>query len=109
MRPDFAPLPVLPPPAPAPAYRSSGSVLLRPLWLQYACPAAPSIRLSSVGRRDRVPPLSHRIARCPGSPHPRGPKTEIASTGKSKPGPYCRSEEHTSELQSLRHLVCRLL
>src|SRR5438045_9689847 len=24
-------------------------------------------------------------------------------------GPYERSEEHTSELQSLRHLVCRLL
>src|SRR5437899_9823633 len=23
--------------------------------------------------------------------------------------PPCRSEEHTSELQSLRHLVCRLL
>src|SRR5262245_64752301 len=23
--------------------------------------------------------------------------------------PKCRSEEHTSELQSLRHLVCRLL
>src|SRR5947199_1539728 len=23
--------------------------------------------------------------------------------------PRCRSEEHTSELQSLRHLVCRLL
>src|SRR5437899_9176167 len=23
--------------------------------------------------------------------------------------PFCRSEEHTSELQSLRHLVCRLL
>src|SRR5262245_66417731 len=23
--------------------------------------------------------------------------------------PGCRSEEHTSELQSLRHLVCRLL
>src|ERR1035438_5901150 len=23
--------------------------------------------------------------------------------------PYLRSEEHTSELQSLRHLVCRLL
>src|SRR5437899_3844841 len=22
---------------------------------------------------------------------------------------FCRSEEHTSELQSLRHLVCRLL
>src|SRR5262245_32627024 len=25
------------------------------------------------------------------------------------PRPYQRSEEHTSELQSLRHLVCRLL
>src|SRR5262245_63060790 len=25
------------------------------------------------------------------------------------PHPPCRSEEHTSELQSLRHLVCRLL
>src|SRR5262245_64929555 len=24
-------------------------------------------------------------------------------------GPHARSEEHTSELQSLRHLVCRLL
>src|ERR1035438_3150821 len=25
------------------------------------------------------------------------------------PASWCRSEEHTSELQSLRHLVCRLL
>src|SRR5438045_7066824 len=25
------------------------------------------------------------------------------------PSPHVRSEEHTSELQSLRHLVCRLL
>src|SRR5436853_3522401 len=29
--------------------------------------------------------------------------------GKSSRGPARRSEEHTSELQSLRHLVCRLL
>src|SRR5947199_3275709 len=28
--------------------------------------------------------------------------------GTARPG-SCRSEEHTSELQSLRHLVCRLL
>src|SRR5438045_7405519 len=28
---------------------------------------------------------------------------------RSCPDPLCRSEEHTSELQSLRHLVCRLL
>src|SRR5438045_9037058 len=26
-----------------------------------------------------------------------------------RPSPFSRSEEHTSELQSLRHLVCRLL
>src|SRR5258705_9919230 len=32
-------------------------------------------------------------------PRPPTPKTRIAA----------RSEEHTSELQSLRHLVCRLL
>src|SRR5262245_62830988 len=30
-----------------------------------------------------------------------------AAAGDHDPGP--RSEEHTSELQSLRHLVCRLL
>src|SRR5207249_11518150 len=29
--------------------------------------------------------------------------------GKSGPPPYCRSEEHTSELQSRFDLVCRLL
>src|SRR5258705_10248509 len=28
---------------------------------------------------------------------------------RSRWSPYIRSEEHTSELQSLRHLVCRLL
>src|SRR5436853_3581392 len=33
-----------------------------------------------------------------------------AGTSTSGPGPnQRRSEEHTSELQSLRHLVCRLL
>src|ERR1035438_10645181 len=29
--------------------------------------------------------------------------------GRPPPGDPARSEEHTSELQSLRHLVCRLL
>src|ERR1035438_8805851 len=32
-----------------------------------------------------------------------------AVTTTVAPGPANRSEEHTSELQSLRHLVCRLL
>src|SRR5471030_845499 len=32
-----------------------------------------------------------------------------ARSGRSRPSRIRRSEEHTSELQSLRHLVCRLL
>src|SRR5262245_25126901 len=36
-----------------------------------------------------------------GSPDPRAAPVRLARPG--------RSEEHTSELQSLRHLVCRLL
>src|SRR5437899_4347850 len=32
-----------------------------------------------------------------------------AAGGNSQPVVLARSEEHTSELQSLRHLVCRLL
>src|SRR5205823_11004314 len=30
-------------------------------------------------------------------------------SGAAHPGKICRSEEHTSELQSLAYLVCRLL
>src|ERR1039458_10571903 len=39
-----------------------------------------------------------------GSPRSAGGKHDFFSEGD-----YWRSEEHTSELQSLRHLVCRLL
>src|SRR5262245_49997034 len=39
---------------------------------------------------------------------PKG-KTADRITGDGKADFYLRSEEHTSELQSLRHLVCRLL
>src|SRR5205814_10272183 len=41
----------------------------------------------------------------PGNWRPRCPGFQVASA----PGSSSRSEEHTSELQSLRHLVCRLL
>src|ERR1035441_444517 len=49
---------------------------------------------------------------CSEYPHRRQRKTRSghSSSGPHSP-PWCRtrSEEHTSELQSLRHLVCRLL
>src|SRR5262245_62625937 len=35
--------------------------------------------------------------------------TRLAAFAARHPLPAIRSEEHTSELQSLRHLVCRLL
>src|ERR1039458_5873011 len=37
----------------------------------------------------------------------RRPRTALPP--RRRPGARARSEEHTSELQSLRHLVCRLL
>src|ERR1035438_10916844 len=36
-------------------------------------------------------------------------KSRLNNKSCREPGYCCRSEEHTSELQSLRHLVCRLL
>src|SRR5262245_64012006 len=36
-------------------------------------------------------------------------ETNMAATDRFEIPPEMRSEEHTSELQSLRHLVCRLL
>src|SRR5437899_4322898 len=40
---------------------------------------------------------------------PRRPELPRQSAAPGSPGRADRSEEHTSELQSLRHLVCRLL
>src|SRR5687767_15568668 len=51
-------------------------------------------------RRSRPEPPPARPARRPPAP------TRSASEGR---GGRCRSEEHTSELQSLAYLVCRLL
>src|SRR5437899_9344615 len=39
----------------------------------------------------------------------RGPAQQSVETTAATTPPVARSEEHTSELQSLRHLVCRLL
>src|SRR5262245_64794287 len=40
---------------------------------------------------------------------PRPTPRRLAARPRRAPRPVGRSEEHTSELQSLRHLVCRLL
>src|ERR1035441_10767227 len=40
---------------------------------------------------------------------PFGGQTKVYGTQNGFPNLTPRSEEHTSELQSLRHLVCRLL
>src|SRR5215510_5498440 len=41
--------------------------------------------------------------------HPTGRRSSSAGTKQRWRPPRCRSEEHTSELQSRGHLVCRLL
>src|SRR5215208_7482986 len=53
--------------------------------------------------RLRSPRSSYGRGRAPGRRPPRG------SPGAASPPPGSRSEEHTSELQSRGHLVCRLL
>src|SRR5258708_10943077 len=57
----------------------------------------------------RSPPCcrpSHSRRRAPGPARPRAP---IPARSCRTPGHTRRSEEHTSELQSPDHLVCRLL
>src|SRR5437899_6497973 len=58
-----------------------------------------------------------RSIRLPRRPQRNPPRNNSGFPAKLPRGPAClpaprsslRSEEHTSELQSLRHLVCRLL
>src|SRR5687767_15378074 len=57
---------------------------------------------SNRGRAGVVPIQAARNSRKAAGPSPRGPSTRSA---RGEP----RSEEHTSELQSLAYLVCRLL
>src|ERR1039458_4323484 len=62
---------------------------------------ASAARDSALGKRARQSPISaSRVA--------ARTQPERGRLWKMKPSGW-RSEEHTSELQSLRHLVCRLL
>src|SRR5262245_63270999 len=56
-------------------------------------------------RRSALPDAPHRGEEP--LPHPPEPGLQLGVTAEL--GRQSRSEEHTSELQSLRHLVCRLL
>src|SRR5438876_7794751 len=94
------------PPAPS-FFTAAWSGLTRPIWFTYSADAivsdtviasppwnAATTSSSSLGRKHRPNTLS--TARW----------TSLPSTLSSPPS---RSEEHTSELQSPVHLVCRLL
>src|ERR1035441_4762089 len=59
-----------------------------------------------------MPPASSGVISSPASPIPtnrRSPPRSPSTPPGRRPNRAWRSEEHTSELQSLRHLVCRLL
>src|SRR3989441_9641153 len=59
----------------------------------------------------RSPPRDprRRALSAPVSARPRAPVPGILGADRRLPGQGARSEEHTSELQSLAYLVCRLL
>src|SRR5262249_59006414 len=94
---------------------------LSPLSLHDALPICQARRgVSDLLRRDRA---GHREAAADGPGEPDGQELKrrfqpllgaaSAGGGEDKPRPtrggWDRSEEHTSELQSLTNLVCRLL
>src|SRR5262245_51456589 len=58
---------------------------------------------TAFGKNTRTPKRSASLIRSSSAPVIAGRRTKTESHLRS------RSEEHTSELQSLRHLVCRLL
>src|SRR5205814_7759292 len=65
-------------------------------------------RLAAAGAGDARLASTHASRGSPASCATRR-KWRIRSARRARRGVVGRSEEHTSELQSLRHLVCRLL
>src|SRR5205814_6708122 len=60
-------------------------------------------------RRRDVPSLPTTSRKSRSNPRPRATRVRLMGPEMAKGTSPLRSEEHTSELQSLRHLVCRLL
>src|ERR1035438_11510 len=89
-----------------------GYPLLQPWWPSppHCYSAAKSFlpRSCALITRTCVAPLLH-VQRAPANSTAPAGRLGGPRTLKSWPGTFSRSEEHTSELQSLRHLVCRLL
>src|SRR5258706_12118950 len=57
----------------------------------------------------RIAAVSKRLSTDPSSGRSTAASTSSLSAGSSSRASAARSEEHTSELQSLTNLVCRLL
>src|SRR5947199_6054676 len=74
---------------------------------------AATTRIYTLSLHDALPIyqacLSRRPRPCPISRRPSKPSTSPTAVMRHSKTLSKRSEEHTSELQSLRHLVCRLL
>src|SRR3989449_5885704 len=64
--------------------------------------------LGDEGVADRIG-AHERWPRCPRAARARGPRRRKRQAPRSRKAASTRSEEHTSELQSRLHLVCRLL
>src|ERR1039458_1558935 len=83
-------------------WRAPLTQFLRAVVLQLAIRAPPAVPNGSSGVAPVMRPFRFWVAlpAVPVKPNPRLAVPKVSRT---------RSEEHTSELQSLRHLVCRLL
>src|SRR5205814_9072776 len=84
------------------------STYLPPTYLLFSLNAPPPTEIYTLSLHDALP-ISARDGSLANSN--ANAKPGNTNTGSNKPGfrVGVRSEEHTSELQSLRHLVCRLL
>src|SRR5205814_10571079 len=98
----------VPPPPPRPPLFPYTTLFLRarptmPPLSRLRLPDTRRFRVSTI----RAGPITRRPSWCAG----RCARAHLSSPSKSRVSGKRnrRSEEHTSELQSLRHLVCRLL
>src|SRR2546425_5261858 len=72
------------------------------------CRLAIATGAGSAGPFDRLA-SARRAGRASSAPSPTAPQASARAGAHFLSGPHSRSEEHTSELQSLAYLVCRLL